>query len=337
MAGGSRLRKLPRKNAELGSLELFTHLDPGGDIPLTDPTRIDAALKTIRDGLVASVANKSRVLGWHAQAMFEGVLVALGDAVLVKVEDAGDCYFRDDLEVGVPDFRVVTSGGAHLLIEVKNHDRDDPRVPFSIRGIDLERLTNYASLTSARPLLATYWTSMNLWTLTDLSVLERKGAKAVLSFSDAAMSNEMAVLGDRMIGTTPPLEMRLPISASSEIDHAGLAQVTLGGMTLAAGGRQVTDPRELRLGYWLLLNANWGQIVEPTVKDNRIEAITIRAEPAEWPKAQGFAMVGWLSELFSTSYWMRTADCWRHPCMAMNWPMPAALIGDDDTLAVQRR
>ena len=43
------------------------------------------------------------------------------------------------------------------------------------------------------------------------------------------------------------------------------------------------------------------------------------------------------NEAETTIFEQLVAPCWRHPCMAMNWPMPAALIGDDDTLAVQRR
>lgn len=301
-----RLIRLPRQDAELGSLDLFARLDRGGAESIRDPRRIEEVLETIRGGLNTSLENPARLHGWRVQSMFEGLLAALGDAVLVKVEDSGDCYFRDDAPIAVPDLRVVSSTGEHLLIEVKNH-RPDPRTPFRANSAYLERLLRYGKLTGGRPKIAVYWSRINVWTLTDVSGIPRDKAKAVLPIEAAAKSNEMSILGDRMIGIRPPLEFVIEAASPATIADDGMAPFQIGRVKLLNGGRVIRRKKEQRLAWYILLNGPWPQETPADVRDGQLHGMSIRAQPEEGMSKHGFALVGWLSELYSTSYRHRTS------------------------------
>ena len=116
------IRRIKRQPAELGSLELFAQLDdPSAGGSVRDHHRLRAVLDQLSAGLSSSLASEARLHGWRVQAMFEAMLLGLGHVRLLTTEDSGECYY-DDAEGGVkpPDFRLVTTDGEHLLIEVKN-------------------------------------------------------------------------------------------------------------------------------------------------------------------------------------------------------------------------
>ena len=85
----------------------------------------------------------------------------------------------------LPDFRVVTRGGEHLLIEVKNvGGRFRPR-PQKLRAATVRAQQHYAQLTGARLLHAHYWAGNNHWSLVDSQVLRPHGEHLVLDQSTA--------------------------------------------------------------------------------------------------------------------------------------------------------
>ena len=173
--------------------------------------------------------------------MFETMILGLGEVRLLSVEDEGDCYFDDSQgDVMPPDFRLVTTAGDELLIEVKNVAPKDVRRGHSMRLRDVDAHRRYAELTHARLLFAHYWSGVNLWTLVDASRLSVAGTRVRLKLEEAIPMNELGSLGDRHIGTKPPLVLSLYPSDDepAQIEpEAGAARFRVGRVGIKAGGR----------------------------------------------------------------------------------------------------
>lgn len=88
--------------------------------------------------------------GQRTQAIFEALLVSLGEFKLLKEEDCGRFFPADTVQP--PDFRVVLNNGEQWLIEVKNVYEEDPyhQKRRLLRDKDLRKLEEYAALTGAR-------------------------------------------------------------------------------------------------------------------------------------------------------------------------------------------
>ena len=74
-------------------------------ISLRDPYTASAFITHVKDAVVRALADPAFVHGQRAEAMFEAMLVSLGDYSLLKPEDVGRIYPDD--RFCVPDFRVV--------------------------------------------------------------------------------------------------------------------------------------------------------------------------------------------------------------------------------------
>jgi len=204
------IRKIKREPAELGALNLFAQLDdPSAGGSVADPPRQAAVLEKLSKGLDASLASEARLHGWRVQAMFESMILGLGRVRFLSSEDEGNCYFDDaDGSVKPPDFRLVTDN-EHLLVEIKNVSPRETTRRHTMPVLELEGMQRYAEWTHARLTIAHYWSAVNVWTLVDASRLTVSGRRASLSFEEAMRANELGLLGDRMIGTTPPLVLSL--------------------------------------------------------------------------------------------------------------------------------
>jgi hypothetical protein len=205
-----RLQKLARDSGVLGSLDFFARLDrPATGRTIDDADRINRVIDLLRGGLREVMGRRSTLYGWHVQAMFLEMVAALGDVVLIKEEDQGTVYFEGAM-IKVPDYRVVTGAGDRLLVEAKNCRTKRPTGPFSISAGELAGLRRYAKLDSTSSLkLAIYWSHWNLWTLIDPAALTISGERAHVSIPVALKANDMATLGDVMVGTKAPLSMTL--------------------------------------------------------------------------------------------------------------------------------
>ena len=123
---------------------------------------------------------------------------------MIREEDVGDIYATTAVQP--PDYRIVLLDGTELLIEVKNCHH--LKKPLRLKSDYVARLENYGRVLNRPVKLAIYWSRWCVWTMVPLEALRVAGAGSTLSFPDAMMTNEMAVLGDHMIGTTPPLAVR---------------------------------------------------------------------------------------------------------------------------------
>jgi hypothetical protein len=309
----SRLEALTRRHAELGGLDLFSRLDGESAGPITDAERLDAVVREFRSGVVTSLQNPARLHGWHAQIMFAQVVRALGHAVLLAEEDMGATWARTTDYVRPGDYRVVLDDGTNLAVEVKNHAAPDLRRPFRMRADDLAGLARYAELTRSEPRIALYWTGPGLWFLVRPERFTTSGRYATITVETAMAESEMASLGDELIGTVPPLELSFrfkEVGSRSRPDSDGRREATaqIRGVAISAGGRQLTTRAGQRLAFYLMWNGKWAEHQDDVFERGELRRVSFRYEPEDWPHPQGFAFLGWHSELVARSFVLRTSE-----------------------------
>jgi hypothetical protein len=308
------IRKLGSQPAEVESLRLFAQVDVGAELGTSTPERATAFVNGLRAGLDTSLMSPSRLHGWRVQAMFQMMLVALGRFELLKFEDSGECYFDEgEGTVKLPDFRLVTDSGEHLVIEVKNVAPKSEMKAGRISLGEFQGLTRYSEMTGARLTFAHYWSAFNLWTLVDSGALSKSAGKMTLTLTEALMANELVDLGDRLIGTTPPLTLTLVADTALErkrvpTEDGHEAIFTVGEVQLSCGGQTIHDETERNIAWTLMAYGSWpAEWTARQDNDGRITHADLIARPpvAEAEEAaleQGFVSVGALSSLYSTMY-----------------------------------
>ena len=174
-------------------------------ISLKDPKAIPAFSTFVEDAVNRALSHPTLLYGHRTEAMFESMLVSLGGYSLLKAEDNGNVYPSE--KYLAPDFRVVLPEGTQWLIEVKNAYIEDPlRQERQFMASNYrEKLERYASTTGAQLKLAVYWARWGIWTLVSPERFADAAGNVSVDMQTGMMENELVYLGDRMIGTNPPL------------------------------------------------------------------------------------------------------------------------------------
>ena len=273
-------------------------------ISLRDPTTSAAFVAHVGDAVEQALADADLLRGQRTEAMFEALLISLGDVRLVKREDGGPFFATEAYRA--PDFRIVLGDGAHWLIEVKHVYERDPSQQHRRVFTDnyYQTLAAYARATGAELKVAIYWARWSIWTLVSPDRLIGAKGALELDLSTAVQANEMARLGDRMIGTRAPLRLRLYTDAerTSPIGADGTVTVTFSAAQLFCGEAEVTDPVEQEIASIFMQHGEWvedGPLAD--VDGDRLRAVEFTWVPEE-ATGQGFEMVGTLSRMFARYY-----------------------------------
>jgi hypothetical protein len=277
--------------------------DFGADrrISLRDPATQEAFRGHVDEGVNQALSNDILLHGHRVEAMFEALLVALGEYRLVKLEDAGRLHAGEGFKV--PDFRVVLADGEQWLVEVKNVYEKDPLAQrrLLMKRAYREALEAYAEATGAKLKLAVFWARWSLWTLVTPGMLLDADGDLVLDMMEAYAANELGRLGDRSIGTTAPLRLRFLTDPerTSPIARDGTVEVTIAGSQLLSDQTVITDPLEKEIAWIFMEHGEWRcEGPQPIVAGNRLTALEFRWEPQE-PTYQGFEFIGSLSRMFA--------------------------------------
>jgi hypothetical protein len=115
----------------------------------------------------------------------------------------------------------------------------------------------------------------------------------------------MALLGDAMVATTPPLAMRITTDPTKprRVDESGHVGFTIGSLELYCGGVRIEDRFEQSLAFYFLLHSDW--VVsdqEAKVEDGELIYFDFVARPEEPVPNQHFQILGFLSEMISRNY-----------------------------------
>jgi len=281
-------------------------------------------LAQIDSGIERALNSESTLHGIRVQTMFQLMVANLGKVLLIKHEDAGECYYGSDQPIRVPDFRVVLDDGSAILIETKNQYTSNATAPFRIRNDDLDALIRYSTLLKTPVKIAIYWARWNTWTLSDPKSLEQGKRYSEIKLGLAIRGSEMATLGDIMIATNHPLLLRYQVAMDKPrlVTPDGKILVQISEFQISSAHQPITDKTERNIALYLMMYGKW-EASAPTVEvdlEGRPMAILYRSEPEPEQRnpGQGFEIIGTLSSMFSAFYnsltlkESRVADLFHH-------------------------
>lgn len=252
------MRRIPRNPLMFESLEWYGDMCALDGRKINDPSAFQSFVDLIMENLTTILGDPSRLQGLADEAMFEHLVVELGRAVLIKKEDAGGLSATK--RAHTPDFRVTLEDRQVLLIEVKATAAAPPG-PMEVRipKKEFEGLQRYADIAGGTLKIATFWRCINMWTLVDPSIFLVGGKHAKLTHENAMTKNEMAVLGDRWVGTMPPLTLRVVADPAkpSGIDHRGLGSYTIGEVQLYCQDTLIADKDGKNLAFFMFMFGHW--------------------------------------------------------------------------------
>jgi hypothetical protein len=289
--------------------DLFAKYGLVNGVSLRDPEVGESFLAAARTSIQRALEDERFLHGQRTQAMFEALVASLGRVLILKQEDAGDVYISDET-LSVPDFRLVLPDGVQMLVEVKNVYQGGPDFPsLKLSTVYLDGLVRYAAQMNCDLKVAVYWAQRNVWTLSAPAAFQQQGEYRLLSMEGAMFANEMAFLGDMMVGTKFPLRLRLynDSEQSGSIDESGRSLVVIADVEIFCAEQLITDPVERDIAFRFMLFGDWHEEDEVSVGDNRIEWIEFRYGPLG-DSGQPFAIIGSLSGMFSRAYGLATID-----------------------------
>ena len=255
--------------------------------------------------------------------MFEAMLVSLGNYSLLKPEDVGRIH--PDEHFCVPDFRVVLKDGTQWLIEVKNVYIENRALVQQERQLMTrayrEKLEAYAAATGGELKLAVFWPRWAIWTLVSPELLVDENGELTLDMQTALKASELGKLGDRSIGTRPPLRLRLIADPekTSAVAADGTVNLTIGDVKLFCGENEILDPVERNIAWALMLYGQWEE------NDHEVELVgkTLKSIEFQWEPEErindGFEMIGILSSMFAKYYAEMTVD--KNEVVQVNAPL----------------
>jgi hypothetical protein len=302
------IKRNPLRFDIFNALTQFTHEER---LSLRDPKAIESFAKEIRTSVDTSITSDTFLYGQRTQAMFEALVLSLGQAKLMKQEDAGDLYSIDE-QIRVPDLRLVLLDGKQLLIEVKNfYQPTDPFQPFEQEKDYIDGLIKYAELIGCELRIAVYWARWNWWTLVSMNRFEHGSGKSILSYQTSMMFNEMATLGDMMIGCKFPLtlEMETRKDKPRTVEENGKVIFHIAAINILCAHQPVATELERNIAWYLINHGDWEeQPAEAIVNNGQLDGVRFSWLPTAYGDApeeddqQGFAVIGTLSGMFSRYY-----------------------------------
>jgi hypothetical protein len=306
------MKRISRKPAKFGPFELFVSLAPLNGFTLKNPDT-EAFKEKVTEHLKGALANEALIHGKRTEAMFAYAIAGLGKCMLIKQEDAGSTFARVE-NLAVPDYRLVTDDGRVLLVEVKNFRQKRIDQAFQIKNEYLECLSDYAKINQADLRVAIYFSRFREWMLVPAGAFSKGDIWSRIDFGSASMANEMAVLGDRMVATVPPLALEFIASAPNaaealKVEGAVDLTMTIQEVLVKCAGQVISDKTQRNLAFFFMCYGGWSEVTSPLrLVDTDIVAFEFRYEPAEPVDEQPFQFLASLSGMMSRVFLENTGD-----------------------------
>ncbi|MFE4726136.1 hypothetical protein [Microbacterium sp. NPDC056736] len=297
-----------KRDPALEAVELFRRLDASDDKALLSaPGRASEVVRQFAEALDSSLANASRVQGWRMQSLFRSLVVALDGCCLMTFIDKGEIFFEGD-PVKAPDFFLHLRDGQRILVDVKSHrSRPAAQDPYLVKfsQSEIDALRRFGVLYGADVFLAVHFEGGN-WTLLPLDALTLgPGGGYRIGVAEAMKASHLGLLGDRLIGTVPLLEIVVipDMASANHVDNEGKAEFAVGSLEIRAGGKTLETPASQSLALFLLQFGDWEMSEHATVDDSRLVSMTWRAAPTERRnEREHFEFVGSLARMFSRRF-----------------------------------
>jgi hypothetical protein len=297
------MKKLIKNPEKFDVLELFASMAAEYGYDLRDPVAQDDFVERVKTSIEKSKSSGITVFGKRVESLFAYVAGSLGKVKLLKQEDSGDLYFAGD-EVLAPDYRLTMYDGSQFFVEVKNSHIARPEKLFSIKKDYYKKLKTYSELNDLELKFAVYFSAWNLWSLLSINSFKEQENDYVIDFPSAIAKSEMSVLGDRMVGTVPNLELYLladPDEASI-IDDSGEALFVTRSVRIYCAGNEVIDEQEKRIAFYLMRFGDWKESeTEAIILEKKLSGIKFVFAP-EHQEEPNFAIIGCLSTMVSNGF-----------------------------------
>ena len=299
------MKRLPHDREQLDVLELFEAVGQRYNLQIEEVSG-QQALETFRVETQRQLTPIARH-GRRIQTMFGYVAASLGSCSFIKTEECG-LIFAEQADLGIPDYRVVTKAGQHLLVEVKNCHKLTGGL--SMKASYLEGLRRYADMLSVELRFAIYWSRWKCWTLLSPEDLHCSSSTYVITLPDSIEHNRMATLGDYAIGTTPPLVFRILADASKSrsLMPNGETVFTIEAVQMECDGKLITKKDEQRIAFYLMRYGRWLEETRTIIEDGELHGIEFEFRPLEHASTQRFSVIGFLSGMISRHYDERTTS-----------------------------
>ena len=285
------------------SIELFRRLDKRDDQNVGDPARVDQVVEEIRRSLTADLAVPSTVAGWRAQALFASLVGALDGCELMTLVDSGEIYFDGD-SVKAPDYFLRLRDGRKLLVDVKSISIDrklNLKQVIKFGSNEVARMKRFASLFEAELYLAIYVEGIHVWLFLPIGALsDGEGGGYRIALEDGFLQNDLAILGDHIVGVSSPLEMHVfpDSSVPNEIVN-GSASFQIGAVKFYSGGKEVTSETGRKIVLFLMMYGGWEPQEQVNSEGGKISRVIWTANPVESTPGENFETVGHLSSMYS--------------------------------------
>ena len=298
--------RLHRNPEKFDVLDLYDAIGRDKGYRLGNPED-EAEFSSLVTLALSSAQSPTMVHGRRVEAMFSYITASLGKSLLIKKEDCGD-VFSADLDLKIPDYRVVLNSGEQLLVEVKNcHHKE----AFKLEKSYIESLGRYSELMHVDLLVAVYWSRWQIWTLVSVDAFDVAGKSMRLDFGTAVRKNQMARLGDIWVGTKAPLSIRIIPSEKCPVLEEGTVNFHIGDVQLFCCDTSISDEQEKQIAMTLMLYGGWAELERIQCTDESpatLEHIEFSYSPVQRSdEAQGFEIVGAVSTVISRQYGNLTA------------------------------
>ncbi|WP_334020157.1 hypothetical protein [Burkholderia orbicola] len=302
------VKRIKRNPEKFEVIDLYTALGRDRNYKLSVEEDVNAFMARIRASLQVSFDSPILLHGKRVEAMFAHVAGALGRCRLIKQEDSGD-FYSDDADIQAPDYSLVTKDGRRLFVEVKNCNHNNIRSPFTISREYFAKLESYSAMQGADLKVAIFFSRFQTWVLLSKESFQEQRKRYAITFPNALARNEMSSLGDRMIGTTPSLEVQLLADPNKEaaINDEGVARFIIGSLRFFCGGRELLSDMDRQIAFYLMRYGKWYEsAAEAILDEEKLLGVRFEYEPEAPSEGQDFQMIGTLSTMVSTAYCERT-------------------------------
>lgn len=299
-----QLKRLKRDPERFDVIELYTALSRDCNYKLGNLEHTADFLHRVDISLKASLDSDSLLHGKRIESLFAYVAGALGRCVIVKREDGGD-IFSADPEIKLPDYCVILKDGSRFFIEVKNCNNRNFKTQFYLKKAYVEGLKKYAQINGAPLKIAVYFSAFKRWVLLPIEHFDEQRSRYAVTFITAVARSEMAILGDRTIGTKPPLKVELIADSKKEafINKKGQAQFTVADIKLYCAGSEIIDQVEKNIAFYLVRYGDWVESDCYSIEeDDKLLGVAFEHNPEEPEEEQEFKFIGTLSSMISTAY-----------------------------------
>lgn len=303
------MRRIRTRHPDSETLDLFDALGRKSGYKIGDATDKERFTADVSAALGRAKRTPILLHGRRVEAMFGFVAASLHGCKLIRQEDVGDVYAADDT-LAIPDYRLVLNSDEVFFVEVKNCNDVNPEHPLRIRSDYIAALERYTAIFDSTVKIAIYWSRSRLWTLVSTQRLPSAVASRAINLAKASKINEMASLGDMIIGTLPPLRMRIlsdpskPRAVSKVLPGRSQIEFTIGSVEFYCGDTQIDDAKEKSIAFYLMLYGSKWEEEEPLVdiKGDELIALDFVKRPVGHDHKREFEIVGELSSMISDAY-----------------------------------